>query len=102
MASTAVLSPVKQSPWSGYPSSIQSPAAASSWQALECIQSLLGVAVSPCRNLVSGKALRGFSPAGPPASTSVMSSVKEEEEVSERESPVSPLKDVQPSVGPGE
>lgn len=51
---------------------------------------------------MSGKALRGFSPAGPPASTSVMSSVKEEEEVSERESPVSPLKDVQPSVGPGE
>lgn len=61
-----------------------------------------GVAVSPCRSLVLGKALRGFSLAGPPASTSVLSSVKEEDEVSERESPASPLKDVQPSMGPGE
>ncbi|XP_039717216.1 zinc finger protein 783 isoform X3 [Pteropus medius] len=39
---------------------------------------------------------------GPPASTSVLSSVKEEEEVSERESPASPLKDIQPSMGPAQ
>ncbi|XP_019490196.1 PREDICTED: protein ZNF783 [Hipposideros armiger] len=39
--------------------------------------------------------------AGPPASTSVLSSVKQEEESSDEESPTSPPRDVQPSMGPG-
>ncbi|KAF6276368.1 zinc finger family member 783 [Rhinolophus ferrumequinum] len=38
---------------------------------------------------------------GPPASTSVLSSVKQEEESSDGESPTSPPRDVQPGMGPG-
>uniref|UniRef100_A0A671E7B5 Zinc finger protein 746 n=1 Tax=Rhinolophus ferrumequinum TaxID=59479 RepID=A0A671E7B5_RHIFE len=39
---------------------------------------------------------------GPPASTSVLSSVKQEEESSDGESPTSPPRDVQPGMGPAE
>ncbi|XP_014643251.1 PREDICTED: protein ZNF783 [Ceratotherium simum simum] len=38
---------------------------------------------------------------GPPASTSVLSSVKQEEESSDGESPTSPPRDILPGVGPG-
>lgn len=60
------------------------------------------MAVSPCRSLVLGKALTGFSLTGPPACTSILSSVKQEEESSDGESSASPPRDILPSMGPGE
>ena len=49
-----------------------------------------------------GKALTGFSLTGPPACTSILSSVKQEEESSDGESSASPPRDILPSMGPGE
>lgn len=60
------------------------------------------MAVSPCRSLVLGKALTGFSLTGPPACTSILSSVKQEEESSDGESSASPPRDILPGMGPGE
>lgn len=60
------------------------------------------MAGSPCGSLLLGKALMGLSLTGSLASTSVLSSVKREEESSDGESPTSPPRDILPGMGPGE
>ncbi|XP_024846985.1 protein ZNF783 isoform X1 [Bos indicus x Bos taurus] len=48
-----------------------------------------------------GKAFTGLCLTGPPASVSILSSVKREEDSSDGESPTCPPRDILPSLGPG-
>lgn len=95
MAFTAVLSPLKQRPWSGQ-SSGQSPGAPSSWQVFKHIWGLLGDGCAILHEPGVRKGPHSVSLTGPPAS------VKREEESSGGESPTSPPRDSLPGMGPGE
>ncbi|XP_035579131.1 protein ZNF783 isoform X4 [Zalophus californianus] len=94
VAFTAVLSPLKWTPWSGQ-SSGQSPGAPSSWLAFEHVRGLLRDARAVLHEPGVGKGPHSVSLTGPPAS------VKREEESSGGESPTSPPGDSLPGIGPG-
>ncbi|XP_027430840.1 protein ZNF783 isoform X5 [Zalophus californianus] len=93
VAFTAVLSPLKWTPWSGQ-SSGQSPGAPSSWLAFEHVRGLLRDARAVLHEPGVGKGPHSVSLTGPPAS------VKREEESSGGESPTSPPGDSLPGIGP--
>lgn len=77
--------------------------ASSSWaRELEHVLGLLGDGCVSFWGRRLGKAFTGLSLTGPPAGVSILSSVKQEEDSSDGESPTCPPRDILPSLGPGE